>query len=271
MITATNKVDWLLGTGQDRTHMVLVTKDLKTIITSNVSSNTISIIERTSPPQNRPGGPPPPDGPGGPPPDGRWWAATGWARGSSHRMGVVGRRRMGQGARPPGIGAVDRHHGGPVDRREEARAGNNRSSRSDEGPEGFDLSPDTREIWTAHMGDGQVSVIDLASKKVVRTIDAGARSPNRLKFTPDGKRVLISEIFGGGVIVLDTESGSVIKRIKLGRGASGILVPPDGARAYVALTGDNAVAVINLATLTEEARLHTGSGPDGMAWLRKKP
>ena len=79
--------------------------------------------------------------------------------------------------------------------------------------------------------------------------------------------MLISEIFGGGLIVLDADSGSVIKRLELGRGASGILVPPDGARAYVALTGDNAVAVINLATLTEEARLNTGSGPDGMAWL----
>ena len=48
-------------------------------------------------------------------------------------------------------------------------------------------------------------------------------------------------------------------------------MPPDGVRAYVALTGDNAIAVINLATLTEEARLKTGSGPDGMAWLPKKP
>ena len=46
---------------------------------------------------------------------------------------------------------------------------------------------------------------------------------------------------------------------------------PNGARAYVALTGDNAVAVINLATLTEEIRLKTGSGPDGMAWLPQRP
>ncbi len=41
-----NKVDWVLGLGQDRTHMIVVSKDQKTIFTSNVSSNTISIIER---------------------------------------------------------------------------------------------------------------------------------------------------------------------------------------------------------------------------------
>ena len=70
---ADNKVDWVLGTGQDRTHMIVVAKDLKTIFTSNVNGNTISIIERGSgpqgfggPPGGGPGGPPP----GGPPPDG---------------------------------------------------------------------------------------------------------------------------------------------------------------------------------------------------------
>ena len=57
------------------------------------------------------------------------------------------------------------------------------------------------------MGDGRISVIDIASRKVVATIDAGARWPNRLKFTPDGKLALVSEIGGGGLIVLDTARG----------------------------------------------------------------
>jgi DNA-binding beta-propeller fold protein YncE len=121
------------------------------------------------------------------------------------------------------------------------------------------------------MGDGHISVIDVASKKVIYTIDAGAQGPNRLKFTPDGKLALVSEIGGGGLIVLDTDSRSVTKRVKLGRGASGILIPPGGARAYVAMTGENAIAIIDLKTLTEVGRLKTGRGPDGMAWLDTKP
>ena len=121
------------------------------------------------------------------------------------------------------------------------------------------------------MGDGRVSIIDVAAKKLVQTIDAGARGPNRLKFTPDGKLALVSEIGGGGLVVLDTASRQVTRRLKLGRGASGILIPPGGARAYVALTGDNAVAVVDLKTLSEVGRLKTGRGPDGMAWLDRKP
>ena len=55
---ASRKIDWCMGTGQDRTHMVIVTKDLKTVLTSNVSSGTISVIEQGAPGQGRgPGGP----------------------------------------------------------------------------------------------------------------------------------------------------------------------------------------------------------------------
>src|SRR5258708_5456211 len=64
---ATQSVDWLIGTGQDRTHMVVVSAALDHVFTSNVSSGTISIIEQVSAPN--PGSPPgatPP--PGGPPP-----------------------------------------------------------------------------------------------------------------------------------------------------------------------------------------------------------
>src|SRR5437660_10675182 len=45
---ATQSVDWVLGTGQDRTHMVAVSENLERIVTSNVSSGTISIIEQVS-------------------------------------------------------------------------------------------------------------------------------------------------------------------------------------------------------------------------------
>ncbi len=262
---ATNKVDWILGTGQERTHMIVVSKDEKTIFTSNVSSNTISIIEHAAPggpgggfggrggPGGGPGGPggPPPDGPGGPPPGGF---------GGPPPDGLGG-----PGGPPPGGGFGGPPRGGPGGpggpgwRQTIIPVGR--------GPEGFDVSPDGKELWTSHMGDPRISVIDVAAKKVVHTIDAGARGANRLKFTPDGKRALVSEIGGGDLIVLDAPGRSVIKRIPLGRGASGILVPPDGSRAFVAMTGENAIAVIDLKTLTETTRLKTGRGPDGMAWL----
>jgi DNA-binding beta-propeller fold protein YncE len=44
---ATSKIDLVLGTGQNRTHMVYVFDDLKRIVTSNVSSATMTIIDKT--------------------------------------------------------------------------------------------------------------------------------------------------------------------------------------------------------------------------------
>jgi YVTN family beta-propeller protein len=134
------------------------------------------------------------------------------------------------------------------------------------GSEGFDVSPDGKEIWVANSGDGTVSIIDRASKKVVQTLDANVRSANRLKFTPDGKMVLISTLGGPDLVVLDATSGKDVKRVKLGRGAAGILLQPDGSRAFVACTPDDYVAVVDLKSLEVTGHISAGRQPDGMAW-----
>jgi DNA-binding beta-propeller fold protein YncE len=53
---ATRKVDWVMGTGQDRTHMVMVSKDLKRMITTNVASASVSFIEQVELPNLGRGG-----------------------------------------------------------------------------------------------------------------------------------------------------------------------------------------------------------------------
>jgi YVTN family beta-propeller protein len=195
---SSRRIDWVLGIGQNRTHMLVVTKDLSRIFTSNVNSDTIGILERD------------------PKAD-----VSGWTE-----FDV------------------------PVGK----------------GPEGFDVSPDGRELWAANSHDGTVSIIDVSGKKVVKTLDLGMKFANRLKFTPDGKRVLISDLGTGNLVVLDSAARTELKRMNLGHGAAGILIAPDGSRAYVAVSRDNYVAVIDLKTLTPAGRLSTGKGPDGMAW-----
>jgi len=136
------------------------------------------------------------------------------------------------------------------------------------GPEGFDVTADGRELWAAHSRDGAVSIIDLAQKKVTGTIDVQTKRSNRLKFTLDGKLALVSDLDAGELVVVDVASRQVTKRIPLGRMVEGILMEPGGARAFVAVNGDNYVAVIDLKTLAVTAKFETGRGPDGMAWAR---
>ncbi len=136
------------------------------------------------------------------------------------------------------------------------------------GPEGFDLSPDGTQIWAANSADGTVSIVDLASKRVAATIPALTKRSNRLKFTPDGRHVLISDLDAGELVVVDVASRAVARRVPLGRSPEGILIPPGGSVAYVAVTGDNHLAVVDLRTFTVTATIAPGGGPDGMAWVQ---
>ena len=140
-----------------------------------------------------------------------------------------------------------------------------------ETPEGIDLSPDGREIWTATRSDGGVSIIDVASRRVVQTLDLGLQDANRLKFTLDG-RVLIIDGEAASLVVMDAASRRVIKRVTLGSADTGdgaVLVAPDGTRAYLGLRAADRVVVLDLNTLeiTQEMPMGDGAGPGCMYWI----
>jgi YVTN family beta-propeller protein len=228
---ASSKVDWILGTGQNRTHMIYVSPDLKRIVTTNVSSGTVSIIENSA--ARAPNRPPP-----GAPNPGQGTAAGAPPQGP-----------------PPGPPGEDWNQ-------TVIKVGN--------GSEGFDVSPDGKEIWVANSQDGTISIIDFVEKKVTQTLAANVRSANRLKFTPDGKLVLVSSLGGPDVVVLDAATRKEIKRIPVGHGAAGIQMQPDGSRAFVACTPDSYVVAIDLKSLQVTAHLDAGRGPDGMAWAGRR-
>ena len=138
------------------------------------------------------------------------------------------------------------------------------------GPEAIDVSPDGKELWTAHSRDGGVSVIDIAGKKVIATLALGTKRSNRLKFTPDGKRVLITDLDGGELLILDAAKRKEVKRINVGKTPEGILMAKDGSRAYVCVAGDDRIAVLDLKTLQVTGHITTGKGPDGMAWADRR-
>ncbi len=85
-------------------------------------------------------------------------------------------------------------------------------------------------------------------------------------FTPNGKLAFISSLQSGELTIYDAKSRKEVKRLKLGRGAAGILMDPDGSRAFVACSADNYVAVINLKTLEVTSHFNVGGVPDGLAW-----
>ncbi len=135
------------------------------------------------------------------------------------------------------------------------------------GPEGMDLTPDGRQLWTSNSGDGSISIVDVATKKLVKTFDIGTKRSNRLKFTPDGALALVSDLTAGELLIIDARTQAVQSRLPVGRGASGILVVPDGSRAYVAASSEGKVVIVDLKKRQVAGEIRTGRGPDGMAWV----
>ena len=68
------------------------------------------------------------------------------------------------------------------------------------------------------------------------------------------------------MLVLDATTRTEIKRIDVGGGTEGLLMAPDGKRAFVAVSTANKVAVIELDTLEIVGEIHGLNNPDGMAW-----
>jgi DNA-binding beta-propeller fold protein YncE len=72
------------------------------------------------------------------------------------------------------------------------------------------------------------------------------------------------------LVVLDAASRKEVKQFKLGGGAAGILMDPVGFRAFVAVTGGNKVAVVDLKTLSVKTEISPLGQVDGMAWAVRK-
>jgi YVTN family beta-propeller protein len=242
---ATKKIDLVVGTGQERTHMIYVAPGANPIITTNVASATVTISEKNN---SSPFGPPP----GGP--------------GSSGPQGPLG----GPPSSGPGSPAGGAGPGGPPPSDPNFQRYIETVIPVGHGDEGFDVTPDRKELWVANAQDGTISVINLADKKVTETIDANVRGANRLKITPDGKLAFVSTLQGTDAAVFDVATRKSIKSIPIGHGAAGILIPPDGRNAYIACTPDNYIAVIDISTLTVATKIPNIKNPDGLAWASPK-
>lgn len=151
------------------------------------------------------------------------------------------------------------------------------------GAEGIAVHPTRGECWVTNRSADTISVIDTEKLEVVAEIECGS-FPIRIAFTPDGKSALVSNARSGEVAILDVAKREIIETIGMdekvvdadaGRlfadfeGSPvpvGILVQPDGKRAYVANTRADIVTVLDLETWRVIGRLRAGKEPDGMAW-----
>jgi len=171
----------------------------------------------------------------------------------------------------------------------------------------FVISPDGRRAYTANVGAGSVSVLDLKKRGLITTIPV-AKTVQRISMSPDGSRVythdqdapriavidtatnkisswieLPTSVYASAttpdgrwllglnreqrLYVIDVQNWKVVHTFDMPKSSSEILIRPGGDVAYISGTGAGKIAVVDLHTWTMQPPIELTPGVDGLAWL----
>jgi DNA-binding beta-propeller fold protein YncE len=136
-------------------------------------------------------------------------------------------------------------------------------------PEAINVTSNGREVWVGSNATGRVSAIDLSSGAVA-TAAEGFSWPYRVLFTPDHATVLLPDYRGNALRFVDRASKRELSRLSLdGAGPQGITLGAGARHAFLSLSNEGRVAIIDLATRTVVGHIAAGATPDGVAYTTR--
>ena len=135
-------------------------------------------------------------------------------------------------------------------------------------PEGLAISLDGETLWIADRQQDELLVFDTKSLEKLTSLKTG-NFPIRVAISPDGKTVVTSNLGDGNLSLFDQETRKSIGEISIsGQRETGqvtLLFSEDGQRLYVAETGINKIAEIDMQKKQLVGRLSGGTNGDGLA------
>lgn len=191
--TGSGQVDWRFPTNQERTHMVVASRDGRTLFTTNMGSSTVSIIER---------------------------AADGSAKQTLVEVGRApegvdlardGRQLWTANAEGGGISIVD------VATKKLVKTfdiGTRRSNR-------LKFTPDGALALVSDIGPGELVVVDVKTQAVKARLPIG-RGASGILVVPDGSRAYVAAAGERKLVVVDLKTLTVAGSIATGGGPDGM-------------------------------------------------
>jgi streptogramin lyase len=122
------------------------------------------------------------------------------------------------------------------------------------------IAPDGKRGYTANVGPGTISVLDLENRKTLAVISV-SKQIQRIAVSTDGKLVFTSDQTKPQLAVLDTSTNKVKTWIPLPGLGYGTAATPDGKWLVVAVPTANKVAVVDLGTLKVAKVLDVPAAP----------
>ncbi|MEO8128351.1 MAG: cytochrome D1 domain-containing protein [Bryobacteraceae bacterium] len=186
------KVDLVLGTGQNGTHMIFVTDDLKQIVTSNIGSGTMTFIDKA----------------------GNNWDET---------IVPVGRRAEGFDVSPDGkeLWAANAQDGTISIIDMATKKVTQTISANVEGANRLKFTPDGKLVFVSTLRGADVSIFDAATRALKKHVKIGSGAAG-IQMQPDGARVFVACTPDGYVSVVDLKSLEVSSHLDAGKQPDGM-------------------------------------------------
>jgi len=203
---ATGKLDWAMGTGEDRTHMIFVTPDAKTIYTTNINSATVSILSDTI---FQPG----PTAPPGARPREEWrQTLVPTARGSEgFDVSPKGTELWTAASEDGSITVIDLGKKALAARLDANVKGANR----------LKFTPDGKQVFVASLGTGDLTVFDAATRKEVKRIKLG-RGCAGILMDPVAGRAFVACSADNNIAIIDLKTLQVTGHLDVGGTPDGL-------------------------------------------------
>lgn len=190
---ASDRVDWVMGTGQTATHMLAVTPDGKRAYTANIASDTVTAIELNQPP--------------GP-------------KQITHIP--VGKNPEAIDVSPDGRELwVGQNGDGSISIVDTATNKVKETVKVGEVPIRVKFTPDGRRVLISDAKANQLIVLDAATRKEVKRMAADG-VPVGILITPDGRRAFVAAMEANKVLVVDLEKLEITGSIAPGDGPDGM-------------------------------------------------
>lgn len=216
-----DRVDWLLGTGEQATHMLVATPDGENIYTANIGSNTVSAIHTYTP------------------------------RGTEMRRITVGQGPEGIALSPDGRELWVGHRGGNISLVDTKLDSVKGQIETQDVYLRLLFTPDGKRVLAPDLRTGDLVIYDAGSRKPVARVPIGSAAVG-ITLDGDGKQAFISAIGDNKVVTVDLEKLAVVRSFSVGEGPDGIAwAGPRKASPVVRARGALGVAV---APLPEELR-----------------
>lgn len=122
------------------------------------------------------------------------------------------------------------------------------------------LSHDGRRGYTANVGPGTVSVLDIAARKTLKIIPVSGNT-QRIAISPDDRWVFTADQTKPQLAVIDTAAEAVKQWVPLEGTAYGTAPTPNGRWLLVTLPGQNKVAVVDVAKMAVVRSVAVGANP----------